>query len=183
MKREIYISADIESSGPAPGIYSMLSLGACVVGETRKRFYAELKPLNDNAVPGAMRIHGLSLEKLQRDGEDPARAMARFAQWLSDVSGDGKPVFAAFPAAFDWQFVNYYFHAYLGKNPFGSAGPCIKSYYMGMRRRAWSQSHKKGVTREFPPKQAHTHNALDDAIEQAEIFEKMLSCQEQEQHE
>jgi ribonuclease T len=31
-EREIYFSVDIEASGPIPGEYSMLSLGACLVG-------------------------------------------------------------------------------------------------------------------------------------------------------
>jgi ribonuclease T len=31
-KKECLISVDVETSGPIPGDYSMLSLGACVVG-------------------------------------------------------------------------------------------------------------------------------------------------------
>ena len=43
---EILISVDIEASGPIPGEYSMLALGACVVGAPEQSFYVELKPLH-----------------------------------------------------------------------------------------------------------------------------------------
>lgn len=45
------MTVDIEASGPIPGEYSMLSLGACIVGDISKRFYIEIKPINDNFCP------------------------------------------------------------------------------------------------------------------------------------
>lgn len=54
-KEEAYISVDIEASGPIPGEYSMLSLGACVVGDTAKTFYREIKPITDKYVQRAFR--------------------------------------------------------------------------------------------------------------------------------
>lgn len=53
-RSEIYISVDIEASGPIPGEFSMLSLGACIVGDTGNTFYAELKPINDNFIKRAV---------------------------------------------------------------------------------------------------------------------------------
>jgi uncharacterized OsmC-like protein len=44
-KMDTYISVDIEASGPIPGDYSILSIGACSVIDVRKNFYVELKPL------------------------------------------------------------------------------------------------------------------------------------------
>ena len=47
---KIYVSTDIESSGPYPWDFAMLSFGACIVGDAATRnnpanqFYAELKP-------------------------------------------------------------------------------------------------------------------------------------------
>jgi hypothetical protein len=68
MGREIFISVDIEASGPVPGIYSMLSLGACIVGNATERFYIELRPINDSSVPAAMAIIGKSLEEFRLAG-------------------------------------------------------------------------------------------------------------------
>ena len=45
-KSELYISVDVETSGPIPVEFSLLSLGACIVGNTSKTFYAEIKPLH-----------------------------------------------------------------------------------------------------------------------------------------
>jgi DNA polymerase III epsilon subunit-like protein len=172
-KREVYFSVDIEASGPIPGDYSMLSLGARVVSEA-KDFYVEIKPLNDNFIEKALQVAGLSMEKLKVAGVEPAKAMKDFKEWVESNSVEAKPVFVGFNATFDWSFVNYYFHRFLGENPFGVSGLDIKAYYMGMEKCAWQETVKKEVRKKYPATQKHTHNALDDAIEQAQIFEKML---------
>jgi len=109
MNEEIYISVDIESAGPVPGNYSMLSLGACVVGEPNKSFYAELQPINNAFVPDALKVSGFSLEKLEKTGISPDVAMSKFASWILEVSHGVKPVFVGFNGCYDWQFVNWYF--------------------------------------------------------------------------
>lgn len=43
--KEVFISVDIEASGPIPGEYSLLSIGACMVDNPDESFYAELKPV------------------------------------------------------------------------------------------------------------------------------------------
>ncbi|MBI4066586.1 3'-5' exonuclease, partial [Candidatus Gottesmanbacteria bacterium] len=105
---ECYISVDVEAAGPIPWTYSLLSIGACVVGSPEQSFYSELVPINDAFVAEAMVVHGFSLEKLKQAGEAPAAAMARFEQWILQVSDGGRPVFVAFNATFDWMFVHWY---------------------------------------------------------------------------
>lgn len=61
MPEEVYISVDVEASGPVPATNSMLSLGAVAVDDPRQTFYIELKPVNGNFVPDAMKIVGRSL--------------------------------------------------------------------------------------------------------------------------
>ena len=180
MKKEIYISVDIEASGPIPGEYSMLSLGACVVGEPSKTFYCELKPINSNYIGQALDVSGFSMESLKEKGTEPAKAMNDFAKWIACACGeDGRPVFAGFNATFDWSFVNYYFHRFCEKNPFGISGLDIKAYYMGMKKCTWGETAKRRIDEKFKSDKPHTHNALDDAIEQAEMFGKMLSQKNQ----
>ncbi|PYI50016.1 MAG: DNA polymerase III subunit epsilon, partial [Verrucomicrobia bacterium] len=84
-----------------------------------------------------------------------------------------KPVFVGFNATFDWAFVNFYFHEYLGENPFGFGGIDIKSYYMGMMGCAWEDTRSSRIRSELKGPSPHTHNALDDAVEQAEMFRRM----------
>ena len=50
-KIEIYISVDVETSGPIPGEYSLLSIGARSVGHPEQNFYSELKPRKFSAKP------------------------------------------------------------------------------------------------------------------------------------
>jgi DNA polymerase III epsilon subunit-like protein len=172
--REVYISVDVEAAGPVPSTYSMLSLGAAVVGDPNATFYVELRPVNDASVAGAMKVVGRALQDFARVGRDPKEAMAGFRDWLASVAEDAKPVFVGFNATFDWGFVNFYFHQYLGENPFGIGGVDIKSYYMGLSGGTWEDTRSSRIAKEFRDSaHHHTHNALDDAIEQAEIFRRM----------
>lgn len=172
---EIYISVDIEASGPVPATYSMLSLGAVRVDDPSATFYVEFKPVNENSVPGAMKVVGRTLADFKRSGRYPKEAMSEFRDWISSVARHGKPVFVGFNAAFDWAFVNFYFYEYLGENPFGFGGVDIKSYYMGMTGCTWEDTRSSRIAPECKgPSHTHTHNALDDAMEQAEMLRRML---------
>jgi len=171
--REVYISVDIEAAGPVPPAFSMLSLGAVVVDDPKKSFYVELKPVNDKFVPDAMKVVGRSLQNFAKNGRDPKEAMTALRDWLGNVTKSARPVFVGFNATFDWAFVNYYFHEYLGENPFGFGGIDIKSYYMGMAGCAWEDTRSSLIRSELKGPSPHTHNALDDAIEQAEMFRRM----------
>ena len=173
--REAYISVDVEAAGPLPPTYSMLSLGAVVVDDPQATFYVEFKPLNDKSVPAAMKVVGRTLEDFARTGRDPKDAMAAFSDWLGSVAKAAKPVFVGFNATFDWAFVNFYFHQYLGENPFGIGGIDIKSYYMGLSGGTWEDTRSSRIPAEFKDSsRRHTHNALDDAIEQADMFRRMM---------
>ncbi len=173
-KSETYISVDVEASGPIPGEFSLLSIGACVVGWPNQSFYAELKPLNRNFIPRAMEVNGLSLEKLAKSGENPVAALARFESWIKSVCRETRPVFVGFNATFDWSFAHWYFMKFLGTDPFGISGLDIKAYFMGKHQVLWQETNKKKVRALYPAQTAHTHNALDDAKEQAEIFAGMV---------
>jgi len=175
-KTEVYISVDIEASGPVPGEYSMLSIGACVVGDSNRTFYAELQPVTDQFIPEAMAVSKLSLEHLRINGEGPANVMKRFAGWLAQEAGAGKPVFVGFNASFDWAFVNWYFNKFLRKNPFGIGGIDIKAFYMGLAGVTWDETRSSRLPPEFQPVLKQTHNALEDALSQAEIFGKLLAA-------
>jgi DNA polymerase III epsilon subunit-like protein len=171
---ELYISVDVETSGPNPGQYSLLSIGACTVEEPQDTFYVELRPVSALATPEALQISGLSLERLAESGLPPVKAMARFAEWVEQVAGPRRPVFVAFNAPFDWMFVNDYFHRYLGRNPFGHSALDIKALYMGLTGAAWQATGLKEVGRRCGLDLELSHNALQDALDQAEVFRCLL---------
>jgi hypothetical protein len=57
--------------------------------------------------------------------------MEAFATWLQEHT-KGRPVFVSDNVAFDWQFINYYFHRFCGRNPFGFSGRRIGDLYAGL---------------------------------------------------
>src|SRR5918997_4342397 len=91
---ETYVSVDIETDGPLPGVHSMLSIGAADVTDLSRTFYAELKPVSDTFVPDALAVSGLDRAKLAAEGRDPAEAMNDFLAWVKGLGG--RPVFVSF---------------------------------------------------------------------------------------
>ena len=175
---EKYISVDIEASGPIPGEFSLLTIGACLVDDDDTTFGVALKPLNRNADPEALRVTGLSLDELDRTGLAPRDAMTAFRDWIAQVTQDGtKAVFVGLNAPFDWSFVNYYFHRFLGENPFGFAALDLKALYMGATGCTWGQTGSSQMAKRLHPRRADTHDALEDALYQAELFRLIRAIQ------
>ncbi len=174
---ELLISVDIETSGPVIGRHSMLSIGACVVNDPTATFARVLQPISAEAEPAAMHIIGHPLEFFQTTGMDPVRGMREFAEWVKQVSTSFEPVFVGFNAAFDWGFVNWYFLTYLGENPFGIAPLDIKAYYAGLSGVDWKDTRSSNIPERYRPISRHTHDPLEDAIEQAAMFSKMRAVQ------
>jgi ribonuclease T len=172
---DAYISVDIEAAGPIPSEYALLSIGACSLTHPRKTFYIELKPDKDQVEPSAMQIHGLSLERLQLEGVPAVEAMERFAAWLEQTVPSGrKPIMVAFNAPFDWMFIHEYFIGCLGRNPFGHSALDIKAVYLGATGCTWADTSGPNLHGRYDHGSSLSHNALDDAISQAAIFEGIL---------
>lgn len=68
--------------------------------------------------------------------------------------------------AFDWQWINWYFHTYLGKNPFGFSARRIGDLYCGMKMDAGLNIEWKKLFR----KTKHDHNPVNDAKGNAEAL-------------
>jgi ribonuclease T len=171
-KREVFISVDVETAGPIPGEFSLLTVGATLVDDEAKSFSCALKPINRNADPKALEVTGLSIDELERTGLPPRDAMLQLKTWVDEVAGlDGVPIFVGFNAAFDWSFINYYFHKFLGENPFGFAALDIKSFYMGAVGSSWRETRSSEIAKRLSPRRhSGDHDALHDAKYQAELF-------------
>jgi DNA polymerase III epsilon subunit-like protein len=184
---DAYFSADVETDGPIPGPYSMLSFALVYAGrfdgKTFERpgeydniFYAELKPISDEFEPEALRVNGLDREKLRREGQAPESAMSAAARWVESFSGRDRPVLVAYPLSFDWSWLYWYFVRFSeAGSPFNHSS-CydIKTAFAVKCNRPVSQSGRNHLLAELKPAQRHTHHALDDAIEQAEIFRRVF---------
>ena len=160
-----YIVVDVESDGPAPQIYSMVCFGAVVLEPTlSKTFYGQTKPISELWMPDALKVSGFSREE-HKSFNDPQEVMRDFATWILENS-KGKPVFISDNPAFDWQWINYYFHRYTGKNPFGFSGRRIGDLYCGMKmntslNKEWKYKYRKTT---------HDHNPVNDAKGNAEAL-------------
>lgn len=175
VRPERFISVDVETAGPTPGDYAMLSIGACPVDDPDRGFYVELKPDRIAVVASALAVSGLSMDELATSGTDPVDAMAEFARWVRDVvpPQTHRAVFVGFNAVFDWMFVNEYFVRYGIENPFGHGGLDIKSYYVGMMGSTWEQTSMRHLSPKYLAGRPLSHNALGDARDQAELFRRI----------
>lgn len=172
----VYVSVDVETAGPDPANFSLLSIGACLVSDPEIAFYVELQPIHPNADPKALEVSRLSLAELAAKGIPPAKAMTDWDRWLKENLPPGaQPLFVAFNAPFDWMFVNDYFHRYLGHNPFGHAALDIKSYYMGLKRVSWSETSIAHLAPLYLNGVFLSHHALQDARDQAKLFHQLLA--------
>lgn len=170
-RNEVFISVDVETSGPIPGEYSLLSIGACFVDAPEMIFERMLKPLNRNVDPEALAVTGFSLEHLEKTGMAPRQVMAEFDAWVKAACSKGEvPVFIGLNAPFDWSFVNYYFHRFNGGNPFGFTALDIKAYYMGVMGCSWTDTRSSAMAGRLNPTWRGNHTAAQDAVYQAELF-------------
>ncbi|MEV5915024.1 3'-5' exonuclease [Streptomyces chartreusis] len=189
IKPSRYISVDIEADGPIPGPYSMLSIGAAVAGvqdgdgftaadPKERTFYRELRPIGEEFVPEALAVSGLDRERLKAEGSEPVVALTEFSDWVREVSAGAQPVMCGYPASYDWTFLYWYLIRFTGASPFGHSG-CLdmKTLYAtkaGLPLRAVA---KGTMPRELLSRRRHTHHALDDAVEQAELFANLMEWQ------
>jgi ribonuclease T len=172
---DCFICVDIEAAGPIPGLYALLSIGACTFTHPRHTFYVELIPDKDLTDPRSQEIHGLDLQKLKREGLPPADALHRFVDWLEEVIPDGQaPLMVAFNAPFDWMFIHDYFIRYMGNNPFGYSAVDVKAVYLGASGKSWQETSGVYLHRLYNQGKMLSHNALGDAIDQAVVFEGIL---------
>lgn len=162
-----YFIVDIESDGPIPADYSMVCFGAVLFDETlTTSFFGKTRPISERFVPEALAISGYSRED-HSSFDDPAAVMRQFVLWLAQHS-KGRPIFVSDNLAFDWQFINFYFHRFTGANPFGHSGRRIGDLYAGLVRDASKASDWKKfrVTN-------HSHDPVDDARGNAEALKKI----------
>lgn len=182
---DLYISLDIEADGPIPGPYSMLSFGLAVAGRfdgqsfesvdpQSNTFYRELMPISTNSDTDALKVSGLDRKTLESDGLHPQQAMSEANEWISSVAQDHRPVLVGYPLLFDWMFFYWYVQRFASDSPLSfSSGLDMKTIYQQKARVPLDLAGKDDLPSFLRSSKPHTHNALDDAIEQADLFAKL----------
>lgn len=178
---EIYVSTDIETNGPAPGIHSMLSFASAAYLADKtliSTFSANLELLPGSiSNPDTMTFwEGFpeAYAACRTNLQAPEQAIPAYVQWVKHLPG--KPAFLAYPAGFDFTFMYYYMHRFAGESPFLCTAIDIRTYAMAMQQSEFRDILRKTLPRDwFEPNIPHTHIALDDAIEQGLLFCNMLA--------
>jgi DNA polymerase III epsilon subunit-like protein len=184
---DVYFSADIETDGPIPGEFSMLSFALVYAGRYdgvrferpatySTSFETTLRPISARFEPEALEVNGLDRQELMREGRDPAAAMADAAEWIREHAAGGTPVLVAYPLSFDWTWLYWYFVRFTNKSPFNHSR-CfdLKTAIAVRGRRTVSTSGHDRLPAALTSEMPHTHRALDDAIEQADILAKLFA--------
>lgn len=164
-----WFCVDVESDGPIPSKYSMVCFGAVHAPNLNETFYGETRPISDLWVPEALAVSGFS-RKTHLEFSDPKQTMQAFADWIEQTNFGYRPTFVSDNLAYDWQFINWYFHYYLGKNPFGYSGRRIGDIYAGLVKDVYAANQWKKFR-----KTKHTHNPVDDAKGNAEALQHILN--------
>ncbi len=185
-RREVYVSVDIEADGPIPGPHSMLSLGAAAFlvergGAAPPATRLGTFSVNLETLPGAAadpatlrwwRSQPAAWAACRIEPRPPAEAMADFTRWLGALPG--RPVFVAYPAGFDFTFVYWYLVRFTGASPFSHAALDIKTMAMTLLGTPFRDTTKRTMPARWRGAAGHSHVAVEDALEQGELFCQML---------
>ena len=177
--KEIYVSTDVETDGPIPGVNSMLSFGSAAYRADKTlvdTFSANLETLPEaNADSKTMEWWATqpeAWEACRTDLQVPKVAIQQYLAWLKQLPG--KPVFVGYPVAFDFMFVYWYLIRFTGESPFSHSALDMKTLAMALLKSGYRDATKRRMPRHWFDDLPHTHLALDDAIEQGALFCNML---------
>ncbi|HSX17864.1 MAG TPA: 3'-5' exoribonuclease [Candidatus Saccharimonadales bacterium] len=170
---QIYIVVDIETDGPVPGLYSMLSIGAVATtaNEELSSFYRKVL-----RVEGATqhfptmkwwKTQPEAWEEVTSEAQPAEVVIKDFCSWLDSI---GKiPVFVAHPVGFDYAFVSWYLWKFANKNPFTTTTGASKtldlpSFISGRLKLDLNMSERKKLSSPLTTGMPdHSHKAIDDA--------------------
>ena len=187
-----YVVCDIEADGPIPGPHSMISLGAVAVNREDKElgdFEINFLPIeNAKPHPSTMKwftTHApVALELSKQNQVSPKEGMNKGGNGLRTLP---KPrVMAAHPAPFDFMWINWYMQTFLSDRleppfttPFfdnkGQAAFDIKSYATAVLHKDYREISRDNYALELHDNSKHSHKAIEDAREYAQLLVKLLN--------
>jgi hypothetical protein len=180
MKREIYVSTDVEADGPIPGPHSMLSFASAAY--TADKELVDTFSANLETLPGAAghpkttawwETQPEAWAACRDDPQPPEAVMPAYRAWLEGLPG--RPVFVGYPAGYDFMFVYWYLIRFAERSPFSHSALDIKTLAMAMLGVGYRDATKRRMPKRWFDDLPHTHVALDDAIGQGALFCNMLA--------
>lgn len=154
-----YFIVDVESDGPIIGKHSMVCFGAVLLNEElTTTFYGKLKPISDSYIPDALKISGFNRNEHELFDE-PYDVMHDFYNWIIKNNKNGNPILISDNNGYDASWINYYFHVFIGNNPFGFSSRRIGDLFCGANKNLHYQWKKHRDNIKYP----HNHNPVSDA--------------------
>lgn len=188
-KHVLVLSFDIEADGDSPACNSMRSIGIAAKDEEGKKyeFYRTLIPLEGHVVDKRCKEefwdkNPEAWAEVNKNPVSPGLAMIDLNEWLKELRNTFELQWVAYPAAYDWQWLNYYFCAFrplmedqvdIGfdviclKTMFNEAWMTLR-HYMPFQRSKSQFKDKISMAHLFT-----AHNALDDAKRQLVMFHSL----------
>lgn len=183
VKPAIYFSIDIETLGSVAGIHSMISLG-CVAfrpeGEILATYTANLRPLTDLQIDPATvewwKQFPEAFEESTHDARGAEEVLKEFDAWVRQTAGNASATACCWPN-WDFGFVHYYLHRFAPVNRSETSCGCVFTHRclcirtlvtaaLGLPFRGFG---KREIPKEWFGGVGHSHNALEDALEQAHL--------------
>lgn len=156
------IVVDVESDGQIIGVNSMICFGAVIVEEGLKRtFYGQTAPISKIYDEETLAISGFSRKEHEKF-EKPQIIMLEFAEWIKK-NNITTPILISDNNGYDAAWINYYFHVYYGKNPFGYSSRRIGDLFCGFYNDMYYKWKQHRIT-------VANHNPLTDALGNAEAL-------------
>jgi hypothetical protein len=181
---EIYVSTDVEADGPIPGPHSLLSFASAAYSADKRllgTFAANLSTLagarGDEKTMAWWQGQPEAWAACRANVRAPEMVLPEYVAWLKSLPG--KPVFVAYPAAYDFMFVYWYLIRFAGESPFSHSALDIKTYAMALLGTEYRDSVKRNMPSAWFDDLPHTHVALDDALGQGALFCNMLAARQQ----
>jgi len=171
---------DVESDGPCPGLYNMISFGLSSVFDPTQTFYSVVIPITLDGIPEARAVSGINYAQQCATGIPVVEAIQNANEWIASQlvkhgkkSNDRITIWSDNPA-FDWQFWNYYHALAVTPNQAGFSARRIGDLWAGVNNRPLETQSWKNmrVTK-------HTHNPADDARGNAEALQQIIELANQ----
>lgn len=190
MKREIYVSIDIEADGPIPGRNSMLNFGAAAFDLAADdptvpiaTFEANLEPLEEAEVDpdteAWWKRQPEAWAYVTSNQRPASEVMPEFLRWTRNLPGS--PVMVCYPS-YDFMWMHWYIMAFGGvlRSPYSFAALDVKTLAMAAMQRLGEPDMFKGTAKRsmskhrdgawFKGQPSHDHTGLSDAIGQGILF-------------
>jgi hypothetical protein len=181
-QKTLYLSFDIEADGDAPSVSNMLSLGIYGFDSTGKKVdefqrniapHATKKP-DKRCMTEFWAKNPEAWAFVQTDQVTAEECMKQLAEWYTNLATTfSKIKWVARPAAYDWQWLNNYYHEFGPKDKpsIGFKATCISTMWEVYKSLYELTKEKENKVWNHMTKGLKlTHNPLDDAKYQAQLF-------------